>query len=161
MRAKELHFPTEQSRAVILIHQKEKPESGLPEAVAALFPDKQNDFVLSANDRDIVVIKQVPDGTEAKDLLRIAKQVEDTVAASGDVHRVVIGVGTVTTTHLRNLARSYKEAQVAIEVGEVFDTEKVVINYENLASGGSFISCRRPFAACFCRRSSEEPHRRT
>lgn len=134
VRAKELHFPTEQSRAVILVHQKEKPESGLPETIAALFPDKQNDFVLSANDRDIVIIKQVPDGTEAKDVMRIAKQVEDAVAASGDVHRVVIGAGTVTT-HLRNLARSYKEAQVAIEVGEVFDTDKVIINYENLGIG--------------------------
>lgn len=43
-----------------------------------------------------------------------------------------MGIGTVAT-HLRDLAKSYKEAQIAIEVGKVFDTEKYVINYENLA----------------------------
>ena len=48
--------------------------------------------------------------------------------------RVVIGIGTVAL-HLRELAKSYKEAQIAIEVGKVFDTEKYVINYENLGIG--------------------------
>ena len=33
------------------------------------------------------------------------------------------------------MARSYKEAQVAIEVGKVFDTEKNIISYENLGIG--------------------------
>jgi carbohydrate diacid regulator len=47
---------------------------------------------------------------------------------------VVIGIGTVAG-HLRELARSYKEAQVAIDVGKVFDTEKSIINYENLGIG--------------------------
>ena len=37
--------------------------------------------------------------------------------------KVVIGIGTIVS-HLRDLARAYKEAQVAIEVGKVFDTEK-------------------------------------
>jgi DNA-binding PucR family transcriptional regulator len=36
---------------------------------------------------------------------------------------------------LRELADRYKEAQVAIEVGKVFDTEKSIINYENLGIG--------------------------
>ena len=47
---------------------------------------------------------------------------------------MVVGIGTVAT-HLRDLAKSYKEAQIAIEVGKVFDTEKYVINYENLGIG--------------------------
>ena len=47
---------------------------------------------------------------------------------------MVVGIGTVAT-HLRDLAKSYKEANIAIEVGKVFDTEKYVINYENLGIG--------------------------
>ena len=41
----------------------------------------------------------------------------------------------VERTHIRELADSYKEAQTAIEVGKVFDTEKSIINYENLGLG--------------------------
>ena len=44
------------------------------------------------------------------------------------------GIGTLAL-HLRDLAKAYKEAQIAIEVGKVFDTERYVINYENLGIG--------------------------
>ena len=40
-----------------------------------------------------------------------------------------------SASHIRELADSYKEAQTAIEVGKVFDTEKSIINYENLGLG--------------------------
>ena len=48
--------------------------------------------------------------------------------------KTTIGVGTIAG-HLRELADVYKEAQVAIEVGKVFDTEKSIIHYENLGIG--------------------------
>ena len=48
--------------------------------------------------------------------------------------KAVIGIGTIVS-HIRDLARAYKEAQVAIDVGKVFDTEKSIINYENLGIG--------------------------
>lgn len=37
--------------------------------------------------------------------------------------------------HVKNLASSYKEAQVALEVGKVFDIEKTILSYENLGIG--------------------------
>ena len=33
---------------------------------------------------------------------------------------------------MKDLARSFKEAQVALEVGKVFDTDKVIVSYDNL-----------------------------
>ena len=33
------------------------------------------------------------------------------------------------------MAKSYKEAQIALDVGKVFDIEKQIINYENLGIG--------------------------
>ena len=41
------------------------------------------------------------------------------------------GIGTLVTG-IKDLAHSFKEAQVALEVGKVFDTEKSIISYENL-----------------------------
>ena len=43
----------------------------------------------------------------------------------------VVGIGT-RVTGIKDLAHSFKEAQVALEVGKVFDTEKSIISYENL-----------------------------
>ena len=42
-----------------------------------------------------------------------------------------MGIGTAVVG-IKDLARSFKEAQVALEVGKVFDTEKTIVSYENL-----------------------------
>ena len=39
---------------------------------------------------------------------------------------------STTVEGIKDLARSFKEAQIALEVGKVFDTEKTIVSYENL-----------------------------
>ena len=101
--------------------------------LAGMFPDRQQDFVLSINEKDVAIVKQITPTTEKEDLLKIARQIEQTLHTELFI-KTMIGIGTVAS-HLRELADSYKEAQVAIEVGKVFDTEKTIINYENLGIG--------------------------
>ena len=62
-----------------------------------------------------------------------------TLSAREFYAKVAIGIGTAVD-NIKDLARSYKEAQTAIEVGKVFDTEKTVISYENLGIGTSYLS---------------------
>lgn len=133
VRAKELHFISEVPRAVFLIRQVGNPDMAAIDVVQSLFPDKQTDFVLSVSETDVALVKQLSEGTDARELTRIAVQIEETLTKELGV-KTVIGIGTVVT-HIRDLARAYKETQVAIEVGKVFDTEKSIINYENLGIG--------------------------
>lgn len=132
-RAKELGVLAEASRGVFVIRPLKKTEDSYMETVQAIFPDRQSDFVISIGEGDVVLIHQMQDGAGLKELNKIASQLENVLCPDGEA-RVVIGVGTVAE-HLRELAKSYKEAQIAIEVGKVFDTEKYVINYENLGIG--------------------------
>ena len=101
--------------------------------VQAMFPDRQNDFVLNIGDGDVVLVRQMPEGAGFRELNKIAASIEESLR-SGTESTVVVGIGTIAT-HLRDLAKSYKEAQISIDVGKVFDTEKYVINYENLGIG--------------------------
>ncbi len=133
VRAKELHFVSEVPRAVFLVRQVGSADVSAIDVVQRLFPDRQCDFVLSTNETDITIIKQMNDGAEAKELYKMAKNVQDTLTQELGL-KTVIGIGTVVS-HIRELARAYKEAGVAIEVGKVFDTEKSIINYENLGIG--------------------------
>ena len=123
IRAKELHFVTDVPRAVFLIRH----------VGAGMFPDRQQDFVMSINETDIAVVKQIQPNTERDELIKIAQTIEQTLHTELFI-KTVIGIGTVAS-HLRELADSFKEAQVAIEVGKVFDTEKYIISYENLGIG--------------------------
>ena len=114
VRAKELHFTTDVPRAVLLV-------------------DRQHDFVLSVSESDIVVIKEMTPDETSEDVCALAESIERAVHTELHV-QTVIGIGT-TANHLRELADRYKEAQVAIEVGKVFENEKPVIHYDNLGIG--------------------------
>ncbi|MGM9662880.1 MAG: PucR family transcriptional regulator [Oscillospiraceae bacterium] len=132
-RAKELGVTAEVPRGVFVIRPLKKTDDSHLETVQALFPDRQTDFVLSIGEGDVVLIHQMPENSGLKELNRVAAQLEGALS-NGEENHVVIGVGTVAE-HLRELAKSYKEAQIAIEVGKVFDTEKFIINYDNLGIG--------------------------
>ena len=132
-RAKELRVAADVLRGVFVIRSLKKGESVPTETIQNLFPDRRNDFVLSVGEGDVVLIRQLPDGAGSKELIRVASSVEESLRVNGE-STVVVGIGTAAQ-HLRDLAKSYKEAQIAIEVGKVFDTEKYVINYENLGIG--------------------------
>ena len=131
VRAKELHVTTEVPRGVFVLRRMDKSDTSLIDQMQNLFPDRQNDFVLNIGEIDVALIKQLPEGAGENELSKIALQIDETVNGNG---RVMIGIGTIAN-HLRDLAKSYKEAQIAIEVGKVFDTERRIINYENLGIG--------------------------
>ena len=131
--AKELHFVSEAPRAAFLVRQMGSADAGIIDVIQNLFPDKQSDFVISINETDVALVKQLSDGAEAKELQKIAKQIAAAVTQELGI-KVVIGISTVVG-HIRDLARAYKEAGVAIDVGKVFENEKTIINYENLGIG--------------------------
>jgi len=133
VRAKELHFATDAPRAVFLVRMTGECEGTLVDVLSRLYPDKLQDFVLSINETDAAVVKQLPEIPTNEELEKMARLIENTVSEELGVS-TVIGIGTVVG-HLRELADAYKEAQTAIEVGKVFDTEKSIINYENLGIG--------------------------
>ena len=133
IRAKELHFITDAPRAVFLVRQMGRSDVATVDVLSGLFSDRMQDFVLSINETDVAVVKQLSDMASAEELEKIAISIEETL--KNDLFlKCVIGIGTVSC-HLRELADSYKEAQTAIDVGKVFDTEKSVISYENLGIG--------------------------
>ncbi|MBQ9393463.1 MAG: PucR family transcriptional regulator, partial [Oscillospiraceae bacterium] len=134
MRAKELHVAAEVTRGVFVIRPvDDRGEAVSLEMIQTMFPDRQNDFVISVGEDDVALIHQMSVGAGPRDLEKVASRIAEALKVDGE-NRVFVGIGTLAQ-HLRDLAKSYKEAQIAIEVGKVFDTERYIINYENLGIG--------------------------
>ena len=133
VRAKELHFVTDEPRSVLLVRQMENSDVAAVEVIQRLFPDKQKDFVLNINESDIVVVKALSSANSPDEVLKVAHSIEDALHEELGI-RCVIGISTVAR-HLRELADRYKESQVAIEVGHIFESEKTIVNYESLGLG--------------------------
>ncbi|MBQ8747006.1 MAG: helix-turn-helix domain-containing protein [Clostridia bacterium] len=133
IKSKELHFNTEEVRVVFLIKFHAKGEVLPFDMVQNIFPDKNKEYVISVGEQDIVLVKEVKQSDGVKEIEKLAKSIADTLN-SEFYTKVSIGIGK-PVDNIKDLARSYKEAQVALEVGKVFDTEKDIISYENLGIG--------------------------
>lgn len=130
LKARELHFNSDVSRVCLLIRIVSKTEISVLDVIQNLFPDKSKDFVININETEIALVKEISEATDSKDLDKLASSISDTLSSEFYTH-CVIGIGTAVTG-IKDLARSFKEAQVALEVGKVFDTERSIVSYENL-----------------------------
>ena len=130
IKARELHFSAEVNRVVLLIRIVSANEVSAYDVIQNLFPDKNKDFVININETDIALVKELRGGNEIKDLEKLARSIVDSLHTEHYIN-VLIGIGTIVTG-IKDLPRSFKESQIALEVGKVFDTEKTIVTYENL-----------------------------
>ena len=135
LKAKELNFKENAERIVYLVKfpaYANKRDIFPIDIVQSMFPDKTKDFVIDLEEKDIVLIRETNnDKTEEPE--KVAKEIVST-ASSEFFTKAVVGIGG-TAPEIKDLSRSFKEAQIALEVGKVFDNEKEVINYKNLGIG--------------------------
>ena len=132
-KAHELHVETDVPRAVFYVKSTKKTDQSIYEVVRNMFPDKEKDFVVNVDSENIVLIKELKDVLSGDELSNIAETIFQTVSAE-TMNKVLVGVSTVAET-INDLNNAYKESQIALEVGKVFDDEKYVLNYQNLGIG--------------------------
>ena len=133
IKSKELHFSAECERVVYLIKFFGKTEVMPFDMITSIFPDKSKDFVISVGEHDIVLVREIKPDYDSRELEKTAQNMVDTISTEFYT-KVSVGIGT-PVNNIKDLARSFKEAQVALEVGKVFDTEKSIVSYENLGIG--------------------------
>ncbi|MBQ3140789.1 MAG: helix-turn-helix domain-containing protein [Clostridia bacterium] len=130
LKARELHLSGDVTRVAMIIRTSGKTDVAPYEIIQNLFPDKNKDFVININETDIALIKETKPEIDLKDLEKLARAIIDTL--SGEFYiQSVVGIGTAVVG-IRELARSYKEAQVAMEVGKVFDNGEQIVRYDHL-----------------------------
>ena len=132
-KTKELHFASDVYRIVYLIKFGNAPDANPIDLLSKLFPDKNRDYIISISETSVVLVSEVAPDYDQKDIEQKARDISDTVQ-SEFYSSCSVGIGSAVE-NIKDLARSYKEAQVAIEVGKVFETEKNILSYENLGVG--------------------------
>lgn len=130
LKARELRFNNEANRVALLIRISSRNDISAYDVVQNLFPDKNKDFVININENEIALIKEIRPGIDSRDIEKLARSIVDTLGSEFYTQSNV-GIGTVVEG-IKDLARSFKEAQVALEVGKVFDNEKPIVSYDNL-----------------------------
>ena len=130
LKSHELHFDSDVSRVCMLIKINDKNDISAYDVLQNFFPEKNKDFMINVNDTDIALVKEIKPSIDEKDLDKLANSIVDTLSSEFYTH-CSVGIGTIVN-NIKDLARSFKEAQTALEVGKVFDTEKPIVSYNNL-----------------------------
>ncbi len=131
IKSREMQFQNEAKRVAYLIHMDQKQDVTVMDLLQKLFPDRQRDFALTINENEVVLVKELK-SNDSKEITKYGRQIDAGVTELGVAH--VIGIGSVAT-QLKDIARSFKEAQVAVEIGKVFDDSITMMSYENLGIG--------------------------
>lgn len=132
-KARELHVDIDIPRAVFYIKVLGEGEVGIYDVLRNMFPDKERDFVINIDTKNLVLIKELKEVENSQKLEETAQAIVDTVNAE-TMLTVCVGLSTVAY-NIDQINNAYKEAQIALEVGKVFDEEKYILNYDNLGIG--------------------------
>ena len=133
VRAKELSLTAEVPRSVFLIHTIDIGTYAIFDILNNLFPERYKNYVVNIDEQYVALIRELKEGTSGKELEKLAQTIVETINTEA-MAKVYVGIGAVSE-NIRDLAKSYKEAQIALEIGRVFESEKQVINYETLGIG--------------------------
>ena len=134
-RAKKLHIEAK-PRVAFVIHTGKKNNDIALELVRNLSDMRTGDFVTSVDPHHVVLIKDVSNinGKDMEDELSgIANRLVDNLHMEAMI-KVRVGYGNVVG-QINELAQSYQEARMALEVGRVFYAQKDTISYSRLGIG--------------------------
>lgn len=132
-RAKKLHLEVEAKRIVYLVETKVESEGIVKEMLRSLFSQQNGDFVVSVDEKNIVLIKSLHNDDTEEEIQQTARTIVDMLNTEAMLS-VKVAYGTVVG-ELKDVSKSYKEAKMALDVGKIFYIEKNVIGYEKLGIG--------------------------
>lgn len=133
LKVKELHIPVSVYRAVFLIRIDQSKEIQSHEIIQSLFPNKAKDAVIALDEDSTVLIKELKAADDDREIDKTAKIVIDTLNTELMV-KAQIGIGSIVD-NVRDIGRSFKEAQTALQIGSIFESDKTIVNYNNLGIG--------------------------
>ena len=132
-RAKKLHIQTDIRRVVYIIECDNGRDNNTLEVLRTGYGTGTRDFVTAVDENNVIVVKELGDGEQLKELDKTARAIEGILLKEG-FKGVRVAYGTVVQ-EIKEVSRSYKEAKMALDVGKIFFDERNIIAYSELGIG--------------------------
>ena len=132
-RSQKLHIEMRAKRVVFLVETDREKDAGMLETVRTLFAGGTRDFITAVDEKDIIIVKEMNEDETYEDLGHIADVLVDMLGTEA-MTSARVSYGTIIHD-IKEVSRSYKEAKLALDVGQIFYSERRVIAYGNLGIG--------------------------
>lgn len=146
--AKKLHIQTDTARVVYLIETRDEKDAMALEAVRSVFAPKSQDVITAVDQKNIVVVKAISEGSSYADLEAIANELIRMLNTGAGTARIRVSYGTIVN-QIKDVSKSYKEARLAMDVGRIFYPEQNVSAYHTLGIGRLIYQLPLPLCEMF------------
>lgn len=153
-KAKKLHIEMMEKRVVMLIRLPDHQEGNEVGRIRDILKPDSNDVITAINENSIVIISSVENVKDESDIEKKAIVIRESFpSAVKDMVRISYGsiVG-----ELRELSRSYKEAIMAMEIGEIFFKDRSIVAYSLLGIGRIIYQLPLPLCRMFIKEIFKE-----
>ncbi|MGN0327897.1 MAG: PucR family transcriptional regulator [Lachnospira sp.] len=148
-RAEKLHIDTDVKRVVYIIETKHEKDTNALETVRTLFASRTRDFITAVDEKSIILVREVKNNETYEDLEKTAEVIVDMLNTEA-MSAAHIAYGTIVND-IREVSRSYKEANMALDVGKIFYSDKNVVAYNKLGIGRLIYQLPLPLCQMFIR----------
>ena len=148
-RAKKLHIASDAQRVVLIVETGQERDRNILEVVQEFIGTTTMDFVTAVDEYNVVVVKDLTDGSRIRDIEKTANAIDAHLRKMG-IAGVRIAYGTVVN-EIKEVSRSYKEAKMALDVSRIFFEDRTVIAYNELGIGRLIYQLPIPLCKMFIR----------
>ena len=148
-RSKKLHIEVEQRRVAFLIQAEYEKDQNLLEATKEVESGADSDFITAVDEKSFVYVTPVNGNEGQAQFIQHAKEIKEGLNEYG-IKDAKIAIGNVAET-IKDVSRSYNEAQIAVEFSMSFYVEASVIAYNQLGIGRLIYQLPLPLCKMFIR----------
>lgn len=130
VKAREFNLEVEVERVTFLIKVESANNALAYETLNEVFVKKNKDFIFNVNSSEIALIKELPHNGNNENLNKIAGEILELLKTKIS-SRILIGFSS-QVNDIKKLEQSFKEANVALNIGEIFSNSEKIINYNKL-----------------------------
>ncbi|MCR4604922.1 MAG: helix-turn-helix domain-containing protein [Eubacterium sp.] len=146
-RSQKLHITMRARRVVFLVEADREKDSHIMEIIRSIFSGTGRDFITAVDEKDIIIVKELGADEDQEDIEQTAEALVDMLNTEVMVNARV-SYGTIIN-EIKEVSKSYKEAKMALDVGNIFYRHRTVIAYSNLGIGRLIYQLPLPLCKMF------------
>lgn len=130
VKAREFNLKVEVNRVTFLIKVDSINSTLAYEILNEFFVKKNKDFIFNLNSNEIALIKELSTKNNGENLNKMAEEIL-AVLKTKISSKIFIGISSQVDS-IKQLEQSFKEASIALNIGEIFNNSETIVNYNKL-----------------------------
>jgi len=133
LKSREFDISYSTPRLVLVLKNQASDSLRLTASLNRIFADSKNEYILPLDENTLVILLDASESSDLATYEEAAKKIL-TRLLTDDLISARIGIGLIVDT-LKDTAKSYREASLALTVGNIFEPSSYLMRYDRLGLG--------------------------